>query len=906
MVSFDASADPRFNYDGEQRGNLGDNGREPKGGTGKPFLTRDLSESLDLVPFVEKLAAHAGTHRCRRAILSLVAQQERYSGKRRTGQASKELLSKRRRFMVDLMTADVGGNLSTRQTNAPSPAKRAPVFQVAIAASPEEARREYERVEQALLALQGNIDNVTFPPHYGYESGPFDVETAVDTDDDEWLDFASPTEYTLEHILQAEQVASTLLGVHEWAASENSRTWMPLLSDIGTRIDDDSLLSLLEKLRNSVEIVRVRSLTDPGARASYQFQLNGTTFPELAELRSIEEGLLNRRKQKALSRKPSKPVDRAYASIGEELLEKQSEIQLDLSRCILRNRNKIDVGLDLVAELDLLFCKAAFAVTTNGRVPVVKSEGRISVNMFLHPLLVGRSLEKKGSLSTDPVPIDLKISSGDDANATKKGLVISGMNGGGKTFALKSFGLVCFLCRLGIPIPTLDAYPPRVDFFDDILTSVGDRQDLTRGESTFTSKLNTYSQILAKVQDKDEGDEALKASLLVLLDELGSGTDADAGGSIGQAILEKLLETDTSRVVATTHSPRLKAFSFDCDKLQCAAVLASKDALSAYDRPSFQLQYGVIGDSYAFGAVSRCTPALPSDVLSRVSDLMFASKEDPKSDYVRALSSSLERQVYMAKEELRETERAAKGKVRCQKAMVSLAEAYVRHLSLLEDRLESCYRDLRQNAAPLAVVGDSLKEVRLVKKNIASDVDLLLERGLKVPSDSYGLKDGELVVVIAEGEWNGVSCTVVSSKSYPRALSPDEVLVVPSFSPLGDAVISSEHLDSSGENSGEIPMASALLLKRYQVAVWDYDSVWDEAKGESKQRVTSVSDTKRRLYDVLASLSTPNPATSSRRSSTDRSSGEGDSSVPPTKFLSARERRAANSGNANRKKKKRR
>ena len=137
-----------------------------------------------------------------------------------------------------------------------------------VATSIEDTKNEYALVEQATLALLNHdIPNLTYPPIYGTDSSPFDTNLIAETDNDEWLEF--PTEeWTLEHILQAEQVIASLIKVKSWAEMDENQTWTPGLSFVGRDIDPDELLpQALSEIKGSVEIIRVRSIVDPSGRS---------------------------------------------------------------------------------------------------------------------------------------------------------------------------------------------------------------------------------------------------------------------------------------------------------------------------------------------------------------------------------------------------------------------------------------------------------------------------------------------------------------------------------------------------------------------------------------------------------------------------------------------------------------
>lgn len=480
---------------------------------------------------------------------------------------------------------------------------------------------------------------------------------------------------------------------------------------------------------------------------------------------------------------------------------------------------------------------------------------------FVHPL-IGLDNNDSDYTDTKATPIDLKISSDDHAKA----LIISGANGGGKTSTLKSFGVVSCLAKLGVPISSSNEKTARVDFFNEILTSVGDGQDLSRGQSTFTAHLSTYAQIIHDVNAN------MEKSHLILLDELGAGTEANEGSAIAQALLEQLLEHKLARVVATTHSSRLKTLSFNDDRYQCASVLLTTNAEEPDNRlPTFQLMYGIIGESFALGAAARCDPPFPEALLSRAKELVLETDiPQTSTEYVHALTKSLEHQVMVTTEMREQAEDAREKAAKIQRAMLTLAKAYDRHLAFLQDRVQRCYEEARTSEQPVNILGETLEELQVVKQRVKSEVEVLKERGLKVVSDGYDLRPGESVTIIGECEWEGLTGQVVSTDA--PELGAGDVLVAMSFNPFQDDMI------LAGENLSDKP----LIFKRFQLAIWDYDSMWEES--DSMIDAKSIPDSRRRLNEALSSLS----STSTQLTKT----GAAGSSVGPA-FKSSRERKAA-------------
>jgi hypothetical protein len=203
----------------------------------------------------------------------------------------------------------------------------------------------------------------------------------------------------------------------------------------------------------------------------------------------------------------------------------------------------------------------------------------------------------------------------------------------------------------------------------------------------------------------------------VLIDELGSGTDPAAGGAIGQAILEKLLENESCRIVSSTHSPRLKALSFNDVRFSCATVLLARGD-GDYKLPSYQLQYGLIGDSYALGAASWADPPLPDDVIARAASLLATSSGDGDNmtgAILLALTNSLERQVDEAIQDGRQAEDAKYDSTACSDAMLTMARAYDNRYTDMEKRLEqSIVRRLKDDDDDsVEAIGDTLATLRV-------------------------------------------------------------------------------------------------------------------------------------------------------------------------------------------------
>ena len=217
-------------------------------------LPNHVVHSLDLALVVRTLARHAGTRRGREAILGLIG--EEHTAARLAPPVSETVSAKRRR---------VTGAHPKNKRYKDAEIAQSRLSLAPIAASAEQARREYELVKQATLALEGK-NGLVFPPLYGATSSPLDIDTVPDTDDDEWLKL-SLEEWTLEHILQADQVIQTLLRVYEWGNLTETNTWAPGLAGIAQTISAAELQLAHHEIRGSVEVIRLRSIFDLNMRS---------------------------------------------------------------------------------------------------------------------------------------------------------------------------------------------------------------------------------------------------------------------------------------------------------------------------------------------------------------------------------------------------------------------------------------------------------------------------------------------------------------------------------------------------------------------------------------------------------------------------------------------------------------
>ncbi len=295
---------------------------------------------------------------------------------------------------------------------------------------------------------------------------------------------------------------------------------------------------------------------------------------------------------------------------GNELSDRRAEVRREISRILVELTREVRRLIPQILEryevlvaLDVAGARASFGAAYGGVVPVL-SEGRdLSLRGARHPLLLAR--EGEPELAGAPfdrvraegavVPLDLDLSGGCFQ------LVVTGPNTGGKTVVLKTVGLLALMAYTGIPIPAESAVIP---VFDAVFADIGDEQSIEQNLSTFSSHITVISGVLARVSSRS----------LVLIDELGAGTDPLEGAALGEAILEQFYQRGAFTVV-TTHLGRLKEFAFTHRKCENASMEFDPQRLA----PTYRLRTGLAGRSNALIIAERL--GIPTPIVERAREL---------------------------------------------------------------------------------------------------------------------------------------------------------------------------------------------------------------------------------------------------------------------------------------------
>ena len=397
------------------------------------------------------------------------------------------------------------------------------------------------------------------------------------------------------------------------------------------------------------------------------------------------------------------------------------KILANLSAMLYEYTNYLTSNISILGDLDLLFAKATYSIEIDGIMPQINDEKYVNLISAKHPLINKNVV----------VPIDISI--GKDYSS----LVITGPNTGGKTVSLKTFGLLLLMAYSGIYIPAKEG--STIYVFDSIFADIGDEQSIQENLSTFSSHITNIVEIMQNVSSYS----------LVLLDELGSGTDPIEGANLAISILKYFFDLGAT-VISTTHYPELKNYCLTTSGFQNASFEFDVDNL----KPTYKLLIGIPGKSNAF-AISKKL-GLSDKIINYANSLMkqddvsieelmkniydnkiaIENEKDEiekNSNQIKILRNSLEKQNSIQKEKQNKIIEDAKKEAR--QILLSAKEeanSVIKELNNLPNGDIKTANQLRNK------INDSLKDV-----SSSTDNGLNLEK-LKELNSKFSLKNSSL------------------------------------------------------------------------------------------------------------------------------------------------------------------
>lgn len=408
----------------------------------------------------------------------------------------------------------------------------------------------------------------------------------------------------------------------------------------------------------------------------------------------------------------------------------------------------VKVSLECTYELDVIFAKAKLAYDMKACLPKLNDNGKTLLYRARHPLIDPKKV----------VPVDIYLGDGFDT------LIITGPNTGGKTVSIKTLGLLTLMAMCGLMVPASEQ--SEISVFENVFADIGDEQSIEQSLSTFSSHMTNIVSICGKVN----------GSSLVLIDELGAGTDPVEGAALAEAILEYLHQRG-AKIAATTHYAELKAYALETKGVENASCEFDVASL----RPTYRLLIGMPGRSNAFAISKRL--GMADEIIDRAKSLVssdnvafektVASLEESRQRYEKKTQEAEE----LMQKAKAETERARQYKDGIEKLRqdeldkartqaTRIVDQAKRSAYMLTMELEKLKKESASNGSDKAVLARRAKQLMKKSSNEfaeitnplieAEDEDYVLPRPLKV-GDNVVLADmGENAVVTATANKKGL------------------------------------------------------------------------------------------------------------------------------------------------------
>jgi DNA mismatch repair protein MutS2 len=309
--------------------------------------------------------------------------------------------------------------------------------------------------------------------------------------------------------------------------------------------------------------------------------------------------------------------------LEDALFEERKEvgrILWHLTKMVLDDQERILESVRMLALVDLTYAKARFSIAYGMTAAEIRKDGALHLREARHPLLLQWASEQKGcdvsALTDEVVPIDVRL--GDDFDL----LLVTGPNTGGKTVVLKTIGLLVLMAQSGMHIPARAG--SSLAIFRQVFADIGDEQSIQQSLSTFSAHMRQIVHILTKTN----------AGTLVLLDELGAGTDPIEGAVLATAILDGLMQAG-GKVVATSHLGQLKSFAYTAARAENGSVQFDAETLG----PTYRLMIGTPGSSNALAIAKRL--GMPKGVVGQA-EALLDTEADGTSELINQIQATRE------------------------------------------------------------------------------------------------------------------------------------------------------------------------------------------------------------------------------------------------------------------------
>jgi len=490
----------------------------------------------------------------------------------------------------------------------------------------------------------------------------------------------------------------------------------------------------------------------------------------------------------------------------------------ELSQKLMPYTNSLHQNHYVLARLDVVNAKALYANEIKATEPIIDRQNHVALWKAWHPLL-----DREKAVAND-------IILGEEYQA----IVITGPNTGGKTILLKTVGVIQLMAQMGLYIPAGEN--SRVGIFTEIFADIGDEQSIEQNLSTFSSHMSNIVCILKQINNKS----------LLLIDEIGSGTDPQEGSSLAIAILD-YIASKQSYVIASTHYPELKAYGYDRPKTINASMEFDGDTL----QPTYQLLLGVPGRSNAFDISKRL--GLPSIIIDQARGLLSEEDQD-----LNAMISDLEQKRRRAQRDAdkmrhqlelstqlledlqKETEQFKANKARL------LEEAKERANTLIEqskddaDKILSEIRELQLRSKQSTVKEHEMIEKKTALTDLKHEQALKKNKVLRKEKAKKALQVGQSVEVLSFGQ-RGTLVEKVSDEEWVVQMGIIKMkIAVEDLAPIAETQETKQQVIVKSARSSHVSSELDLRGKRYEEAMKDLDLYIDAAILANYPRVTII------------------------------------------------------------------
>jgi len=490
----------------------------------------------------------------------------------------------------------------------------------------------------------------------------------------------------------------------------------------------------------------------------------------------------------------------------------------ELSQKLMPYTNSLHQNHYVLARLDVVNAKALYANEIKATEPIIDRQNHVALWKAWHPLL-----DREKAVAND-------IILGEEYQA----IVITGPNTGGKTILLKTVGVIQLMAQMGLYIPAGEN--SRVGIFTEIFADIGDEQSIEQNLSTFSSHMSNIVSILKQINNKS----------LVLIDEIGSGTDPQEGSSLAIAILD-YIASKQSYVIASTHYPELKAYGYNRPKTINASMEFDGDTL----QPTYQLLLGVPGRSNAFDISKRL--GLPSIIIDQARGLLSEEDQD-----LNAMISDLEQKRRRAQRDAdkmrhqlelstqlledlqKETEQFKANKARLLEEAKERANTLIEQSKNDADKILSEIRELQLRSKQSTVKEHEMIEKKTALTDLKHEQALKKNKVLRKEKAKKALQVGQSVEVLSFGQ-RGTLVEKVSDEEWVVQMGIIKMkIAIEDLAPIAETQEAKQQVIVKSARSSHVSSELDLRGKRYEEAMKDLDLYIDAAILANYPRVTII------------------------------------------------------------------